>query len=130
MLSRKAARVAALFAASTSLALSFNAFFPATAPAYELLQDAIESIVNSDDEENQDDWYIPGRRKYRCQLIAESPMREGDIVKSCAYDCRGYGGGATSPWPPSLPCPAGYNELFPKGYPSPYPSGNPSILSD
>ena len=133
MVSRKTTRVAAMVAASMSLALSFNALLPTAAPAFELIQEAIEGVVNSDDEENQDDWYIPGRRQYRCELIAESPVREGDEIKSCAYGCLGYGAGATFPWPASLPCPVGYNELmppFPEGYPSPYPSGDPSILAD
>ncbi|MBE9064581.1 hypothetical protein [cf. Phormidesmis sp. LEGE 11477] len=106
-----------------SAALSLNALFPAPAPAAEIIREAIEDTFNSDDEEEEEEWYIPDVRKYRCELIFESPMVPGQTFRTCAYDCRGYGAGATFPWPSELPCPEGFNDLMPEipeGYPTPY----------
>ena len=116
--------------------LSFSLVAPSPTPAAEIIQDTIEGVIIEEvPAEDEDWWYIPGVRKYRCELIADMPSRDGGDVKTCAYNCRGYGGAATFPWPSSLPCPEGYNELMPSwpdGYPgSPYPiERRPSIYAD
>ncbi|EDX82443.1 hypothetical protein S7335_1147 [Synechococcus sp. PCC 7335] len=123
MVPRKARARILLVVLSSALALSLSAFLPASAPAAEIIREAIEGVFNSDEEEEE--WYIPGVRRYRCQLIHETPAPADSEFKTCAYNCRGYGAGATFPWPKDLPCPGGFNHLMPEipeGYPSPYPS--------
>jgi RHS repeat-associated protein len=62
------------------------------------------------------------RRRKRCEFIWESPPTPNSAFRTCAYNCRGYGGPATFPWPKDLPCPDSFDDLFPKippGYPDP-----------
>jgi RHS repeat-associated protein len=68
---------------------------------------------------------MPQRRK-RCDFVWETPPTPNSAFRICAYDCKGYGGIATFPWPKDLPCPKSFDDLFPNippGYPDPNLSG-------
>ena len=135
MLSKKLRNRIALALVSTTAVFSHTVVTTYPASAAEIIRQVFENVQIENSEEDGIPWYIPGVRKYRCELIADMPSRTGGPAKTCSYNCRGYGGGASFPWPSSLPCPKGYNELmppWPDGYPgSPYPSERrPSIYAD
>ena len=124
--------LAAAVAVSSSVlapAASFSAPVQSASPTMDSLECnlAVRPVESLDigevlyEDNDEDEWYRPDRR-WRCIFLYELPARPGDQFKTCAYNCLGYGAGATFTWPANLPCPGSFNGLFPPipdGYPRP-----------
>jgi hypothetical protein len=71
---------------------------------YSTISDAISAIGNS----------ASSSQKKRCEYAGEFKSPDPKVtVKSCAYNCRGYGALATFEWPLNKACPPSFDGNFP-----------------
>ena len=56
----------------------------------------------------------PEMDRKRCEFVGEfPPQNPNSPLKTCGYQCRGYGAIATFPWDKDKPCPPSFNGDFP-----------------